>query len=122
MKIPDFHIKEQKDAEGNAIEAKSSQELVLDILHFAVNDTNTKDNGQKGKESTLTGTQGRMWGRIQRKFDDAIEEKAMDVPMESGEVDFLKKSMDGAAFPTAWFRWTSLIQDELEVKAEKPAK
>lgn len=118
VKIVDFKIEEKKDDKGN-VTTKTNAESMLDVLTFAVNDKfSEKKHTQQGEQniSTLSGSQGRMWGRIQRKFDDAIDKKGTSVDLETAEIDFLKTAIQGAKFPVNWFRWTVLIEDALEEK------
>lgn len=122
MKIPDFNLKPSNNADGTIKEPESNQDTLLNILSYAVNDTYSKEvnvgNGQIQTVSTLSGSQGRMWGRIQRKLDFNADNGSMEVYLEIGEIDFLKKAIEDANFPIAWFRWTVLIEDMLNLKDE----
>ncbi len=116
MKIPDFKLKAK-----NPEDLISNQANLQNILIFAVDNTFSKElNGQMGAQrvSTLNGGQGRMWGRIQRKLDEAEEKNSMDLSFETAEIDFMKKAISEATFPINWFKWTVQIEDMLDSKEE----
>lgn len=125
MKIPDFKNKESKDNSGKVIPPESNQDTLLGVLTIAVSDKySEKKQTQQGevRESTLSGSQGRMWGRIQRKIENAIDEKLDEITFETGEVDFIKTALDGAKLPITWFKWSILIEEALNEVEKLPAK
>ena len=125
MKIPDFKMKDSKDEEGKLVPADSNQTTCLNIIYYAVSDKfSEKKNTPQGEQvvSTLSGSQGRMWGRIQTKFEDAIDTKAKNIDLETSEIEFIKSAMEKATFPVVWFKWTILIEDALAAALDKGKK
>lgn len=114
MKIPDFKNKANEKGE-----VESNQETFYNLALYAVNDTYSEEkNTQQGTQriSTLSGSQGRVWGRIQRKIEEAMDKESKTIALETAEVEFLKKAFENAKFPIAWFKWSILVEDALDEK------
>lgn len=82
----------------------SNQELTFDYINYAVN--------QKHKDG-LDGALRRIWGRIQRKFDTAVDGKAESIELEQGEKDFIKKCFDSAKYPPMLAKYVDILEDEI---------
>ena len=114
MKIPDFKNKSNEKGE-----VESNQETFYNLCLFAVSDTFSEvKNSQQGEQkiSTLSGSQGRVWGRIQRKIEDAMDKESKTITLETAEIELLKKAFENAKFPISWFKWSILIEDALDEK------
>lgn len=105
-----------KQKEGSEM---SNQELTFDYITFAVN--------QKHKDG-LSGSERRMFGRIQRKFDEAVEKLTNTVDLEMSEMDFIRDAFRDAKFPPQLAKYVTVLEDELmatldkEEPASKPKK
>ena len=60
---------------------KNNQELTANFITFAVN--------SKYKDGLKTGSQRRLFGRLQRAMDDAIETDKDSIELEQAQIDFL---------------------------------
>ena len=101
----DYKIVKKDLSEEEVEKLPSPQELTLTYLSQAVN-----QKYEKGLEGSLR----RMWGRIQRKFDTAIEANADSIEVETGEIDFLKKAFEIAKFPAFIAKYVQVLEDELD--------
>lgn len=59
----------------------------------------------------LEGQLRRLWGRIQRKMDEAIENKTYSIELENAEKDFIKNSFKEAKFPAALAKHITFFED-----------
>lgn len=121
MKVPNFKLKPGKDHEGKETKAMTDQENLANIFSYAIGEHYSKEksvNGSMQTVSTLSGSQGRMWGRIQLKLDDAIDSKSKSVSLDDSETDFLSGAIESTEFPIGYFRWTVLVQDALSEKTK----
>lgn len=83
----------------------SSQQLTLMYIQYAV----------KAKFPTLKGQLMRIWGRIQRKLDEAVNENLDTIELEAAEIDFLRKCInDETQFPSEVSKFVVVLQDEIE--------
>lgn len=99
----DFRLSEKQNPEK--IEP---QQIVYNWITYAI--------GQKHKEG-LQGGMLRTWGRLQRKFDKAVEDKDTSVELESAELDLIRKAFnDGekVKFPIDAARVVMVIQEEID--------
>ncbi len=90
---------------ANKEKVLSNQELTFDYIAYAVN---TKY--EKGLEGQLR----RVWGRIQRKFDDVILANGSEIELEDAEKTFIKKAFDEAKFPPQIAKYISILEEEIE--------
>lgn len=106
MKIDlDYGIKRDpsKAAEEKQL---SNSELTFDYISYAV--------AQKYKEG-ISGSLRRIWGRIQRKFDEAYVSGSPEITLESSEIDFLKKLFtDEIKFPQHLSKFITTLETEIE--------
>lgn len=89
------------------VEKLSNGEITLDYIQFAV----------KGAHPAgLSGTQRRMFGRIQRKFEAAVEEKSDSVNLDQSEFDFIKSafSNDKVLFDASLSKFVVVLEDEID--------
>ena len=86
-------------------EAPMPQEVTFDYISSAIN-----QKYQKG----LAGAERRLWARVQRKFDTAIEENAETVELEAAEQDFIRIAFNAALYPPHLARLVQVLEDEIE--------
>lgn len=82
-----------------------NSELTLDYINHAA--TQAYPNGLEGQVR-------RIYGRIQRKIDEAISAKEDEVDLETAEKDFLKKIFKEAKFPASLSKYVLLLEDEID--------
>jgi 2-succinyl-5-enolpyruvyl-6-hydroxy-3-cyclohexene-1-carboxylate synthase len=102
LKVNLNYSRDEKD-----VEVTSNQELTANYVYFAVK--------QKYKEG-LDSQWRRTWARIQRKFDDAIDNKTEEIDFEQGELDFIRAAFKDAKFPPDLSKYVVILEDELERK------
>jgi len=84
----------------------SSQELTSNWITSGV--------ASKYKDG-LHGQLRRVWGRIQRKLDEAIDNDMEEIELEEAEKDFIKKVFsEDTSFPSGVAKIISVIEDEIE--------
>lgn len=68
----------------------------------------------------LEGQVRRLWGRVQRKIDSALEEKKNEVELEDSEFDFIKKAVldETIKFPAHIAKYINVLEEELEKLAK----
>lgn len=59
----------------------------------------------------LKGQMLRTYGRIQKKIDDAVEQKVGSIEIEESEKDMIKKALDETSFPAALAGLVMTLQD-----------
>jgi len=91
--------------EVNVQDLPSPQEATFNYIAMAVN--------QK-YEKGLDGHTRRMWGRIQRKFDDAIDKKSKSIDLETADQDFIKKVVSECKYHPNLARYISVLEDEID--------
>lgn len=69
----------------------------------------------------LEGQKRRIWGRIQRKLDTAIDDKTYNIELEEAEKDFIEEVFKSGRFPAVWSQNVNTLEDELinKLKDEK---
>ena len=97
-----------KEVEGQ--KRLSNSELTLNYINYAVD--------VKYKEG-LNGQIRRMYGRIQRTLEEAVETGKSKVELEESEFEFIKDAIKDAKFPTGLARFVSALEDELDKVNEK---
>ena len=82
------------------IEEISNSSLTNDYVSFAIR----------------TGSQRRMFGRIQRKFDKSIEENKDYVELDISEFEFIRLAItnDKVLFPSDVSKYVVILEDEIE--------
>lgn len=83
----------------------SSPELTYDYVSYAIN--NTYKDG-------LEGSLRRVWGRVQRKFDAAIDQKTGFVELEEAEWDLVNKAFASVKFHPGIAKFVMVLEEELE--------
>lgn len=109
IKIPDFKLKAVKNEQGEMVEPVSNQQVFFNVLDKAV--------GGKYEKGIADGDR-RVWGKIQRKFDEVIDQKLEEVDLNEMEVTWLKTAFSGTNFPKEWANFSVLVEDSL-VSVEK---
>lgn len=93
---------------------ESDAGLTLNYVRFAV-----EQKYEKGLEGQLR----RIWGRIERKFEAAIEDKTYEVELEEAEKDFIKNTFAGREYPVKLTKYINIFEDEfIDKLSEKAAK
>lgn len=98
---------------ANESDKLSDPELTFDYISFAVN--------QKYREG-LDGQMRRLWGRIQRKFDEAIDNLKGTVDLEESEKDFIRKAFDECKYPTHTAKYVAVLENEIDKFKEEEKK
>lgn len=80
-------------------------ELTDNYINFAVNNFYAG-----GLESQWR----RLWGRIQRKLDAALDKKEYEVQLERAEFDFITRAFAGAKFDSSLSKFVVVLEDILE--------
>ena len=88
----------------------TNSELTVDYINYSVR-TFYKDG--------LDSQWRRIWGRIQRKLDEALDTKVGEVNFEQAELDFLKKAVKEVKVPSELAKYFVVLEDELENKNGK---
>ncbi len=110
MKINlDYNFSEvdKKDIDGEDLDPR---EVTYGYIQFAIN--------KKYKEG-LEGQKRRIWGRIQRKFDAAIDTKEDEIALEISEIDFIKKAFEECQFLPQMAKYIFILEDEMERVSKK---
>lgn len=93
------------------MEAQSSnQALTRDYMEFQVQQTFPN---LEGKE------QVRIYGRLQRKFDKAVDEKSEEINLEEAEKDFIKDAFKTVKFPAQIAKYAVRLVDVIDSWDEK---
>lgn len=107
----DYKVHIPKDmGEEERAKMPKPQELTIEYISQAVSQKYDSKEGGKGMEGQLR----RMWGRVQRKFDAAIEADASTVDLETAEIDLIKKSFAEAKFRSLIAKYVQVLEDELD--------
>ena len=83
----------------------TNQELTLDYVTGVITAANKQG---------LEGQKRRIFSRIQRKLEEAIETKAESIDIEVAELDLLEKSFEGAALPAQISKFICILEDEVD--------
>ena len=94
-----------KLAYGLDASKESPQRTSLNVLEMFVNSAH-KDG--------VDGHYRRMWGRIQRKFEEAVEKNQESVELDGSEVDLLKNAIREGKIPTIYAKFSVILEDEIE--------
>lgn len=88
------------------VEKASNISLTIDYINFYVNGAH---------KAGLKGQMSRMWGRIQRKLDDAEVAQSPMIELEETEFEFIKKAVesDDILYPTNLSKYFSVFEDEV---------
>jgi hypothetical protein len=95
-------------AEGDI--RKTNSELTENYILHAVNDTHPKG---------LEGQLRRVFARLQRKLDEAIDSGTDTIELEKAEQDLLRKSFNECKVTPALAKYFVVLEDEIE-RATKP--
>lgn len=91
---------------GNEPEKRTEGvELTANYIEHAVTSSH-----QQG----LEGQQRRIWSRIQRKLDTAVEEKSEQIELELAESDFLRKAFENCKVPVPIAKYFVILEDAIE--------
>lgn len=105
-KVFTINLPYQTEAEKVKSDTKlSNSELTLDYLTYAVNQK--YPNG-------LEGQLRRIWGRIQRTLDQAIEANDDGVVLETAEKEFILKAFKDVKFPAKIAKFVIMLEDEID--------
>ena len=80
------------------------QELTYDYVSYAVNK----------KYPEMEGQIRRIWGRIQNKFDKAIEANDEEIELDETQSDFVKKCFREAKFNPSLAKYINVLEDEID--------
>lgn len=86
------------------IEKVSNPELTLNYIESLVSNKFPRLEGQKL----------RIFGRIQRKIDDAIIKKISEVELEDAEVDLLQDAVKDAVFVSGLAKYVVILIEAIE--------
>lgn len=101
-----------KRGDENEEEKKiSNQEVTVNYILSAVNSSHPQG---------LDLTNRRIFARIQRKIDEALDNNFDDIVLEKAEIDLIKESFKTAKFPAGYSKYVVLLEEEIE-KADKEA-
>lgn len=96
-----YNVPESK----NGDDVTRGTELTADYINHAVSNAH-----QQG----LEGQQRRIYGRIQRKLDEAIETDAEEIALEQAESDFLRKAFEACKVPSVIAKYFVVLEDAIE--------
>jgi hypothetical protein len=100
---------------------KEAKESPIDLsayyIRMAVEQKHQQDprTGQGGIKGQLL----RTYGRLQRKLDEAVENKKGNIELADDEKDLLKKSFDDVSVPPQFSKYFMVLEDEV-LEAIKP--
>lgn len=84
----------------------SNQELTAYYIGMAVN-TAYRDGG-------LSGSETRSYARVQRKLDEAIDNKAEEIDMAEGDLEFIADAFQKAHCPPEIAKYYVVAEDEVK--------
>jgi hypothetical protein len=67
----------------------------------------------------LEGQLRRVFGRIQRKCDEAIDKKYDVLELEDSEFDLIQDCFEDAKFPPILSKYINILEDEIERSAKE---
>lgn len=88
----------------------SNRELTANYIDAAVGSSHSQG---------LEGQMRRIFGRVQRKIDEAIESGKDEIELEKAEQDFLRKSFSECKIPAQLVKYFVVLEEEVE-RATKP--
>lgn len=68
----------------------------------------------------LEGQQRRIWGRIQRALDRAVDSDANEIEIEQAGLDFLKKAFKECKINPSLSKYFVVLEDEVDRAAKPP--
>ena len=90
-------------------EGEQNSDITFDYITYAVD---------KKYPEGLDGQMRRIYGRIVKKLEDAIEKKTYKVVFEEAEKDFIKKAFNEAKYPVKVAKHVNVFEDEFINKLE----
>jgi len=80
-------------------------ELTISYLEAAINSVYREG---------LEGQMRRLYGRIQRKFDEVIDGKLTTIELEDTEFDFLNKGFETAKYSPHVAKYVDVLEEEMK--------
>lgn len=99
----DYKVKSFKDSKQEE-KTVAYSDMSYNYVTYAVS---------KKYQDGLEGQLRRMWGRIQRKFEEAIDTKKGEVNLETNELEFIQKAFNECKFPADVSHYVTLFEEEL---------
>lgn len=93
-------------------EAKPNSEITENYIGAAV---------QSAYPQGLEGQLRRIYGRLQRKLDSAIEQEESAIELEEAEKDFLRKVIDKCTIPANVAKYFLVLEEEIERATSRKA-
>lgn len=87
-----------------SIDATSNVALTKDYLEAAVTSAFPQLQGQKL----------RIWARVQRKLEDAVEKKSATCEIEDAEADLVKEAFRNLTFMSSRAKYVVYLMDEID--------
>lgn len=69
-------------------------------------------------ERGLEGQLRRLYGRVQRKIEEAVDENREDVELEINEFDFIKKAVEHGRFAPSIAKFVEVVENEIDVASK----
>lgn len=107
----DYKKSPAKDGEVKEADIETTQ----NVISFAISKTNP--DGFDGN-----GPLRRMYGRLQRKMEAAVESGANEFDIETAEVEMVLKALRDAHMPIGWSKFVSALEDALHELQTEPAE
>ena len=85
-------------------ETSTSQEVSSNYIIFAMNNKNPQG---------LEGQARRIFGRLQAKLDEAIENKSECLELETSEFELIKKNIEEAKFPVQFSQNLLMLEEAI---------
>lgn len=101
-KIPAAAIERSKKKDEDV---PTSQEMTQNFIWYAVNEKHKNGIGSRDRK---------IWGRIQRKFEAAVDSKASTIELETAEIEFIVDAFKDAKFPPADARYIVILEEEMD--------
>ena len=99
-----FNIALDYNRKPEAIKDLSNAALTEDYISFAV----------KAHYKDLDSQWRRVWGRIQRKIDAAIDSESHEMELDQSELDFILVAIKAAKFDANLSKFVVVLEDALE--------
>lgn len=106
-----LNLNYQFPAATNGDRRLSNQETTVSYLEGAVLSAHPQG---------IEGQQRRIWGRIQRALDYALDQDATEIEIEQAGLDFLKKTMKECKINPSLSKYFVVLEDEVERAAKPP--
>jgi hypothetical protein len=85
------------------LENESNSQTTLNIIIFMLSAT---------YKEGIEGQTRRIYGRLQAKLEQALENKVETIELESAEVDMIR-NVSKTKTPVTWSKWVLVLEDEL---------